>query len=281
MKEKKKMDSLNIFFSEEKSGLGNLKINGNNRSIFSQTQKNLQLHFNFGSKKQFDTTHLKKGVFQDRKNSKNSPILTNSISSSGQKSKTINADFQTQNEVNYKAIIEEKDKKIAKLKNELTYYKNLVSFTRDEQNSSYNGPNRIINIKTSHKFPNKKSNLNLKSSFDYNLKYHERLLSERISKFYTPKANDIIRNINKTIQRGNSASSYTKKKKKEKSKNDSAKNDMMSTHLTTTRDQGNILTSSCNNYNGNNYISSFNSLQSRVNNLIKKLFKYINERKED
>ena len=47
---------------------------------------------------------------------------------------------------------------------------------------------------------NKKSNLNLKPSFEFNnnsfLKQHERLLSERLTKFYTPKANDLLRHVN-------------------------------------------------------------------------------------
>ena len=53
------------------------------------------------------------------------------------------------------------------------------------------------NLKTSSQTSKKKS-INIMSSYEFtnaNGK-HERLLSERITKFYTPKANELIRNFN-------------------------------------------------------------------------------------
>ena len=105
-------------------------------------------------------------------------------------------------ETEYKSILQAKDHLINKLQNEINYYKEEIEkFSNINHSVELDNSSNNKRLKYNLKYQlNKKSNLNLKTSFEFNnnsfLKQHERLLSERLTKFYTPKANDLLRHMN-------------------------------------------------------------------------------------
>ena len=156
--------------------LSNNKNSIRNNSALSQTQKYLRYNF------------------------KDLNINTNSntaVSTAQTISKSI-----SHIETEYKRILQTKDRRIAELQEEINYYKDEIEkFSKMNHSVELDNSSTNKGMKCNLKCQlNKKSNLNLKTSFEFNnnsfLKQHERLLSERLTKFYTPKANDLLRHIN-------------------------------------------------------------------------------------
>jgi hypothetical protein len=149
-------------------------LSNNKNSIRNKSQTQKYLHYNF----------------------KNLNINTNS-STAQTTSKSI-----SHIETEYKHILQAKDHLINELQDEINYYKDEIEkFSKINHSVELDNSSNNKGIKYNLKYQlNKKSNLNLKTSFEFNnntfLEQHERLLSERLTKFYTPKANDLLRHMN-------------------------------------------------------------------------------------
>ena len=153
-------------------------LSNNKNSICNKSQTQKYLHYNF----------------KDLNNNTNS---STAVSTSQTISKSI-----SHIETEYKRILRAKDCRINELQDEINYYKDEIEkFSKINHSVELDNNSNNKGIKYNLKYQlNKKSNLNIKSSFEFNnnsfLKQHERLLSERLTKFYSPKANDLLRHMN-------------------------------------------------------------------------------------
>ena len=153
-------------------------LSNNKNSIRNKSQTQKYLHYNF----------------KDLNNNTNS---STAVSTSQTISKSI-----SHIDTEYKRILQEKDHRINELQDEINYYKDEIEkFSKIHHSVELDNSSNNKRIKCNLKYQfNKKSNLNLKTSFEFNnnsfLKQHERLLSERLTKFYTPKANNLLRHMN-------------------------------------------------------------------------------------
>lgn len=244
---KKKMDNLNIFFTSDDSSSSNFNNNTNNnqynfdggKRLLSNTQKmNYNYNYNF---KQIN-------FINNANQTANSPLTTNATSHSISlsnpklsKSKTLTLERYKSNchtktpvtiqsksniaeiELKYESMLKEKDNLINDLQKEIAYLKKELQKRINSNPIANSCSSCITNMKTSSLI-NKKTSA-LKSSFDFNTSYiksHERLLSERITKFYTPKANELIRNFNIeknqfiSTTRSNNGKNFSSSKNKKK-----------------------------------------------------------------
>jgi len=103
-------------------------------------------------------------------------------------------------ELKYELMLMEKDKIINKLKEEIEYYKKLL-LQNSNSNTNYNNQNlNEANLKT----PQKNYSSSLKSQTiesnnetinNESYKKSQKIFSERLNNFYTPKANDMLKNF--------------------------------------------------------------------------------------
>lgn len=292
---KKKMDNLNIFFTSDDSSSSNLNNNTNNnqynfnvgKGLLSNTQKtNYNYNYNF---KQIN-------FINNANQTANSPLTTNATSHSISlsnpklsKSKTLTLERYkshchtktpvtiqsksniTEIEFKYESMLKEKDNLISDLQKEIAYLKKELQKKNNSNPNANSCSSCSSNLKASSQI-NKKTSA-MKSSFDFNTSYiktHERLLSERITKFYTPKANELIRNFNIeknqfiSTTRGNNGKTFSTSKNKKK------------VSMTTKKSVKTVKTSIP---SMTNIANEVKEVKVRVSNLIERLFSAIESNK--
>ena len=181
--------------------------------------------------------------------------------------------------LSYNKQMMEKDLKIEKLKKELKFYKS--QYMKLQRNHHNNSNKQFSPIKTpllNKSIPRKRSNNNnfymhttiqqqpMKNSFEFNgnqsyiKKQHERELSERINNFYTPKANELIRNFNS-------------KKNRSVNKIHFNHNGIFSYSITGRKKSASKQKKIGNNTQ-NNYANSLNDIIKRMNKIVEIMFEY-------
>ena len=169
------------------------KISGNNRKK-NLYNSNLQKIENNESNELFQTNNYqsnqKNNIFQLKiDNLKNTLTPPKNIYKSA-----------AEIELKYELMLMEKDKIINKLKEEIEYYKKLLNNLNSNKNDNHNKKINEGNLKTpiknySQSFKSQTIESNNETIFNESNKKSEKLFSERLNNFYTPKANDMLKNF--------------------------------------------------------------------------------------
>ncbi len=263
------------------------KISGNNRKK-NLYNSNLQKIENNESNELFQTNNYqsnqKNNIFQLKiDNLKNTLTPPKNIYKSA-----------AEIELKYELMLMEKDKIINKLKEEIEYYKKLLNNLNSNKNDNHNKKINEGNLKTPQKnysqsFKSQTIESNNETIFNESNKKSEKLFSERLNNFYTPKANDMLKNfiynnhlnlnlknsclhrkmpsnsITSTFYESNSLISNHKvfSSSPKMRKNNSKKNPLSSDSIITK------------NNNLNDYKDKLKIISLKVTKLVDKLFKYV------
>jgi hypothetical protein len=263
------------------------KISGNNRKK-NLYNSNLQKIENNESNELFQTNNYqsnqKNNIFQLKiDNLKNTLTPPKNIYKSA-----------AEIELKYELMLMEKDKIINKLKEEIEYYKKLLNNLNSNKNDNHNKKINEGNLKTpiknySQSFKSQTIESNNETIFNESNKKSEKLFSERLNNFYTPKANDMLKNfiynnhlnlnlknsclhrkmpsnsITSTFYESNSLISNHKvfSSSPKMRKNNSKKNPLSSDSIITK------------NNNLNDYKDKLKIISLKVTKLVDKLFKYV------
>ena len=263
------------------------KISGNNRKK-NLYNSNLQKIENNESNELFQTNNYqsnqKNNIFQLKiDNLKNTLTPPKNIYKSA-----------AEIELKYELMLMEKDKIINKLKEEIEYYKKLLNNLNSNKNDNHNKKINEGNLKTpiknySQSFKSQTIESNNETIINESNKKSEKLFSERLNNFYTPKANDMLKNfiynnhlnlnlknsclhrkmpsnsITSTFYESNSLISNHKvfSSSPKMRKNNSKKNPLSSDSIITK------------NNNLNDYKDKLKIISLKVTKLVDKLFKYV------
>ena len=263
------------------------KVHGNNRKK-NLYNSNLQKIENNESNELFQTNNYqsnqKNNIFQLKiDNLKNTLTPPKNIYKSA-----------AEIELKYELMLMEKDKIINKLKEEIEYYKKLLNNLNSNKNDNHNKKINEGNLKTpiknySQSFKSQTIESNNETIINESNKKSEKLFSERLNNFYTPKANDMLKNfiynnhlnlnlknsclhrkmpsnsITSTFYESNSLISNHKvfSSSPKMRKNNSKKNPLSSDSIITK------------NNNLNDYKDKLKIISLKVTKLVDKLFKYV------
>ena len=263
------------------------KISGNNRKK-NLYNSNLQKIENNESNELFQTNNYqsnqKNNIFQLKiDNLKNTLTPPKNIYKSA-----------AEIELKYELMLMEKDKIINKLKEEIEYYKKLLNNLNSNKNDNHNKKINEGNLKTpiknySQSFKSQTIESNNETIFNESNKKSEKLFSERLNNFYTPKANDMLKNfiynnhlnlnlknsclhrkmpsnsITSTFYESNSLISNHKVfSSSPKMRKDNSKKNPLSSDSIITK-----------NNNLNDYKNKLKTISLKVTKLVDKLFKYV------
>ena len=169
------------------------KISGNNRKK-NLYNSNLQKIENNESNELFQTNNYqsnqKNNIFQLKiDNLKNTLTPPKNIYKSA-----------AEIELKYELMLMEKDKIINKLKEEIEYYKKLLNNLNSNKNDNHNKKINEGNLKTpiknySQSFKSQTIESNNETINNESYKKSQKIFSERLNNFYTPKANDMLKNF--------------------------------------------------------------------------------------
>ena len=267
-------ESNNIFFN-----INNDFLSKNKNEIESKHSRinNNSLNIHINDKKKINnrkSNYNTKSPSSKTKMSKSNTIvyktLSNTNTNTPKKISTI-SDLK----LSFNKQLVEKDLKIERLQKELIYYK--TQYMKLYKQNKQFSPIKTSTLNNNPHQKNKNlSNRNfnyisttiqpMKNSFEYNnnkpyiKKQHERELSERINNFYTPKANELIRNFNSKKNRSvnkihfnhNGIFSYSiTGRKKSASKQKKIENNTQ-----------------------NNYANNLNDIIKRMNKIVEIMFEY-------
>ena len=215
-----KKNDKNLVLSDEKTFTKN--YNGSNTNLFSLTKtlsnriKTIELVNHYKISGNNRKKNLYNSNFQKVDNNESNELFQTNNYQSNQKNNIFQLKIDNlkntltppkniyksaaEIELKYELMLMEKDKIINKLKEEIEYYKKLLNNLNSNKNDNHNKKINEGNLKTpiknySQSFKSQTIESNNETIINESNKKSEKLFSERLNNFYTPKANDMLKNF--------------------------------------------------------------------------------------